>query len=43
MNGGRYVLVEFSSRHDYQRVRNYIYHSRKRYYPVVAHVSDILK
>ena len=40
MNGGRYVLVEFSGRHDYQRVRNYIYQLQQEgYYPVVAHVE----
>ena len=40
MNGGRYVLVEFSGRHDYQRVRNYIYQLQQEgYCPVVAHVE----
>ena len=40
MNGGRYVLVEFSSGHSYMKVRNWIYQLiTSGYKPIVAHVE----
>lgn len=40
INGGRYVLVEFSSRHSYMKVRNWIYQLiTSGYKPIIAHVE----
>ena len=40
MNGGRYVLVEFSSSYTYSKVRNWIYQLiTAGYKPIIAHVE----
>lgn len=40
LNGGRYVLVEFSSSHSYMKVRNWIYQLiTSGYKPIIAHVE----
>lgn len=40
MNGSRYVLVEFSSRHNFLKIRNWIYELVKAgFEPVIAHVE----
>lgn len=40
INGGKYVLVEFSHRHSFQKIRNWIYELiNEGYYPIVAHVE----
>ncbi len=40
MNGGKYVLVEFSSSHSYSKIRNWIYQLvASGFIPIVAHVE----
>lgn len=40
MNGGKYVLVEFSSGHSYMKIRNWIYQLiTSGYKPIIAHVE----
>lgn len=40
MNGSRYVLVEFSSRHNFTKIRNWIYELVKAgFEPIIAHVE----
>lgn len=40
MNGGRYVLVEFSSSYAYSKVRNWIYQLiTSGYKPIIAHIE----
>ena len=40
LNGGRYVLVEFSSAHSYAKVRNWIYQLiTSGYKPIIAHIE----
>ncbi len=40
LNGGRYVLVEFSSSHSYMKVRNWIYQLiTSGYKPIIAHIE----
>lgn len=40
MNGGKFVLVEFSSRHSFGQIRNWIYELVKAgFKPIIAHVE----
>ena len=40
MNGGKFVLVEFSSRHNFVQIRNWIYELVKAgFRPIIAHVE----
>lgn len=40
MNGGKYVLVEFSSQHNFLKIRNWIYELVKAgFEPIIAHVE----
>lgn len=40
INGGRYVLIEFSSQHVFQKVRNWIYELvNAGFKPIIAHVE----
>lgn len=47
INGGRYVLVEFSSMHSYEKIRNWLYQIiTAGFVPIVAHVErypDVMK
>lgn len=40
INGGKYVLVEFSSTHTYQKIRDYVYQMiNSGFKPIIAHIE----